>query len=134
MKRTLCLWVALLSHAAAAEFHLQNDGTITVNPRSARMTCQGVTRLQYPEFEIRCQGQLVSFFGASLRLKTPGDAPSTLKARKELVSIVALGEVVVTLSTDQSDRTVTCQRAVYIERDKRWLIDGTPWPNVHASR
>lgn len=133
MKPALILLVGLLGCADALELELENKGRVTLHPKGARVTCQGVTRLLHPDFEIRSRGQLVGFFGASLELDHPGADPSTLKVSKELASIVALGEVTVVFHSGKSAHSVNCQRAVYVVKDNSWLIDGKSWPEGAGS-
>lgn len=107
---------------------IENDGRMELAARGASIRCTGETQLTLSAFRIRSEGQLVAFFGASLHLDAPGAAPETLRTKPQLISIVAVGQVEVSIGQGEGAVTTTGSRVVYRAADRSWQVDGRPWP------
>ncbi len=126
--KLVVVWLAALALvASASEVALENDGVIEFKLKHSAISCRGQTVISHPDYEIRSVGQLVLRYGASLKLAHPGADPSTVRARKELVSIVAIGDVEVTRLDGDKEEATRGARLVYLPAKGQWLIDGESW-------
>jgi hypothetical protein len=116
---------------ASEPIRVENDGVMHFNTKGASVRCHGKTSIFHSEFELHSTGQLVQFYGARLKVSDKEQRPRKIEVHTQPNSIIAIGEVKVTLKDANPHRSIRCKKAVYIHETGHWLIDGKAWPEEH---
>lgn len=126
--------IPFLSLAASDQVKFENDGVMSFSTGGGSVRYQGKTKVIYPGFQIQSKGQLVQFYCASLSQAGSDQGHMDIKVHPRLGSIVAIGEVTVTLTHVVPHTSIRCKKAVYIHDSGSWLIDGKPWPEEDSAQ
>ena len=112
------------------DLKISNDGGIRIEPTLGETNWSGSVEVEHPRFHLVVQGSVSQFSGPSVRKTTP---PGTVLRREDLalefqwISLVAIGDIKVTMTGPTGPaEPINAKRFVYVPKDGRILIDGTP--------
>lgn len=135
MSRIICL-LLILSGSTFAEdtrrLRVINDGVIRGRAVLGETIWIGTMTVEWAGFHMNVKGQTTLYSGPSIERK-PANSPrlrvKDLQLRQEWISLIALGEIVLTRPHgDGTSQKTAASKVVYLPADDRVLVDGKLWP------